>query len=218
MGLFDLFKPKQVVAPGNPTPLTSFKSYYLYGFTNNPNTVATDKQLVGELYRKVIGDIGGIAITNSFHPYYIVNQKGTTAWNAAYVNVYVNEKQDEFSRNIQTNKAIYMVDMGPIFTEVNVWPDTRLTYEENPLFSRYVPFIIPFLVHNPDKEIRWDYEIAKGIAEKGNASKYVEHITNSIRFFMPEPAFVIGFDEFDETNPSGLIDNFINCKKMFSGN
>ncbi|QMW01094.1 hypothetical protein [Spirosoma foliorum] len=114
-----------------------------------------------ELYRKVIGDIGGIAITNSFHPYYIVNQKGTTVWNAAYVNVYINEKQDEFSRNIQTNKAIYMVDMGPIFTEINVWPDTRLTYEENPLFSRYVPFIIPFLVYNPDKEIRWDYEIGE---------------------------------------------------------
>ena len=73
-------------------------------------------------------------------------------------------------------------------------------------------------MYDADKVARWDYEIAKGVAEKGHASEYVERVTNAIRFFMPEPAFIMGFDEFDEKNPSGLIDNFINCKQMLSGN
>jgi hypothetical protein len=218
MGLFDFFKKNRIAESDNTISLSNFNYYYLYGFTDNPNNVAADKQLFGELYHKVIGDIGGIAINNSFHPYFIVNKKGTTVWSAAYVKMYVNQDHDEAFRNIRVNNAIYTIDAAPMFLEVNVWPDTRLTYDENPLFSRYVPFIIPFLVYNSKQEMRWDYEIAKGVAEKGNASDYVEYINNAIRFFMPEPAFIIGFDEFDETNPSGLIDNFINCKEMFSGN
>ncbi|MBO0953293.1 hypothetical protein [Fibrella forsythiae] len=179
--------------------------------------VTTDHHLVKELYRKVIGEIGGIAISNSFHPYFIVNQKGTSVWQAAYVKAYVDQNREALFNNIRENNAVYTVDTAAIFTEFNLWPDRRLIYEENPLFSTYVPFIIPFLVHKSAKRIRWDQQIEQGVARQGHASDYVESINNSIRFFMPEPAFIIGFDEFDETNPSKLIDNFIKCKSMFSG-
>ena len=109
------------------------------------------------------------------------------------------------------------MDTSTVFTEINVWPDTRLTYDENPLFSQYVPFVIPFLVKNTDAQPNWDKEINAGIALQGHASNYVNRVTEAIRFFMPEPAFIIGFDEFDEDNPSKLIDSFINCKQMLGG-
>ncbi|GAB3794867.1 hypothetical protein GCM10028819_09880 [Spirosoma humi] len=214
---FDVFKRKQTAGSNPVMSLSSFTPYYLYGFTQNPNNVADDKHLFGELYQLVIGEIGGIAINNSFHPYFIINSKGTTVWNAAYVKVYVNDNQAEVFNAIQTSKAVYTVDLSTLFPEVNVWPDTRLTYEENPLFSTYAPFVIPFLVDSQNKGIRWDAEIAKEVAENGHASAYVERVTKALRFFMAEPAFVIGFDEFDEKNPSGLIDNFIKCKRLLSG-
>ena len=217
MGLFDVFKRKQVAESNPVISLSSLTPYYLYGFTQNPNNVAADQQRFGELYQLVIGEVGGIAITNSFHPYFIINTKGTTVWHAAYVKVYTTDNQAEVVKTIRANKAIYTIDLSALFSEVNVWPDTRLTYEENPLFGTYAPFVIPFLVDSENKAIRWDAKIAQGVAQKGHASAYVERVTKALRFFMAEPAFVIGFDEFDEKNPSGLIDNFIKCKPLLTG-
>jgi hypothetical protein len=217
MGLFDFFKPKPFEGNDAIIALSSLRAYYLYGFTQQPNQVAPDKQLFGELYRLVIGDSGGIAISNSFHPYFIVNPKGTTVWNAAYVMVYTNDSKAEVFDSIRTQKAICTLDLSPLFREVNVWPDTRLTYEENPLFETYSPFVIPFLVDSQDRVPRWDTELAQRVGQQGHATDYVEQVTNAIQFFMAEPAFVIGFDEFDEQNPSDLITNFINCKPMLMG-
>jgi hypothetical protein len=77
-----------------------------------------------------------------------------------------------------------------------------------------VPFVIPFLVYRLNDQTTWDVEIQRGISTKGHASDYVEHVTQLIRFFMPQPSFILGFDKFEEENPSRLIDNFINCKKL----
>lgn len=95
-----------------------------------------------------------------------------------------------------------------------VWSDTRLTNDENPIFSKYVPFVIPFLVYKLTDQTNWDLEINIEMATKGNASDFVGQITNLTRFIMPEPSFILGFDKFDEKNPSRLIDNFINCKQL----
>ena len=46
------------------------------------------------LYENVIGNMGGIIIGNSFHPYQIVNPKGTTIWHASYVQLYLNENKE----------------------------------------------------------------------------------------------------------------------------
>jgi hypothetical protein len=223
MGLFDIFKKKELTETLNKNEikqlpsLSNFKFYYLYGFTDNPNKTSNDSHNFNELYSLVIGQVGGVAITNSYHPYFIVNTKGTTTWAAAYVKLYVNDNKDEIFANIINENAIYMVDTSSVFTEMNVWPDTRLTDDENPIFSKHVPFIIPFLVSNTDKELNWDKEINSGIAAKGHASNYVKKVTTAIKFFMPEPTFIIGFDQFDQNNISGLIDKFINCKPMFAG-
>ncbi|MET4142018.1 hypothetical protein [Pedobacter sp. UYP1] len=231
MGILNLFKKKEPINTTNEDDngelpsLSDFKFYYLYGFTDQPNQVSADFDQFNALYKLVIGQIGGAAITNSYHPYFIVNPKGTTVWAAAYIKLYINENKGEVFNNISTAAAIYGVDTSPILKDMHVWPDTRLTNAENPVFSKYVPFIIPFLVSasHPDSslpesshpELNWDKEINSGMATKGNATAYVEQVNAAIKFFMPPPAFIIGFDEFDENNPSGMIDKFIECKSMF---
>ncbi len=221
MGLFDIFKkqnPKETKSDSvaaNNASLRNFDFYYLYGFTDKPNAVSQDSQKFGELYNLVIGSTGGLAINNSFHPYFIVNTKGTTVWIAAFFEIFQRDNKTKIFNDIETENAIFIVDTSTIFTEINVWPDTRLTYEKNPLFGKFVPFIIPFLVKKTHTQLNWDKEIGAGIKRQGHASDYVNKITEAIRFFMPKPAFIMGFDEFDENNPSKLIDNFINCKQMF---
>lgn len=222
MGILNLFKKKEPINTTNEDDngelpsLSDFKFYYLYGFTAQPNQVSADFDQFNVLYKLVIGQIGGVAITNSYHPYFIVNPKGTTVWAAAYIKLYINEKKGEVFNNISTAAAIYGVDTSPILKDMHVWPDTRLTNAENPVFSKYVPFIIPFLVSASHPELNWDKEINSGMATKGNATVYVEQVNAAIKFFMPPPAFIIGFDEFDENNPSGMIDKFIECKSMFT--
>jgi hypothetical protein len=221
MGLFDKFKRKdKQTSTQQPTQsikkesLSNFDCYYIYGLTDNPFRQSNNFKAFGELYKKVIGINGGIIIGSSFHPYQLVNPKGTTVWQAGYVQLYINNKKDEAFNAIINDNGIFLVDPSSSFKDVMVWPDTRLTNEENPIFSKYVPFIIPFLVYRMTEQTNWDIEITLGMETKGNASEYVEQITNLTRFMMPEPSFILGFDEFEETNTSRLIDNFINCKQL----
>jgi hypothetical protein len=222
MGLFDFFKSKKHSPPSTSAEqqpgeasLENFQSFYLYGFTNNPSRQSKDIKSWGALYHHVIGIRGGIIPGGSFHPYQLINAKGATAWQASYIQLYANEKRDEAFRSIRTKDAVVWADVTDVYKNLVMWPDTRLSYEENPVFSKYVPFVIPFLSYRTDKPITWDNRIQAEMAAKGHASDYVEQITKLSVFLMPPPSFIVGFDEFDETNPSKLIDNFINCKKLF---
>lgn len=221
MRLFDIFKNIDKQASSTQTSLktqkdamVNFNCYYIYGLTDNPFRQSYDFESFRKLYKKVIGVKGGIVISSSFHPYQLVNPKGTTVWQAAYVELYSNDKKDAVFNAIINDNRLFFADPSLTFQDIMVWPDTRLTNDENPVFSKFVPFVIPFLVYNPTEELNWDNEIALGIKTNGNASDYVEQITQMTRFLLPEPSFVLGFDEFDEKNPSKLIDNFINCKLL----
>lgn len=221
MGLFDVFKKndnkvdkKSKVNDSFNYSMTDFDFHYLYGLTNNPFKQSTDVKSFNTLFGKVIGDKGGIIIGSSFHPYQIVNPKGTTIWHAAYVQIYMNEKKEEAFKAISEDKGQLLVNPSNSFKDMMVWSDTRLTYDENPIFGKYVPFIIPFLVYKSENQIQWDVDLAKDIQLNGNASNYVNCITDMTRFLMPEPSFILGFDEFDEQNPTKLIQNFIDCKKL----
>src|SRR6476660_3781222 len=113
MGIFDFFKNKdqQPTNQKNNTSsikndsLTNFDCYYLYGLTDNPYRQSSDASSFSQLYNKVIGKKGGIIIGSSFHPYQLVNPKGTTVWQAGYVQLYVNEKKDEAFSAIINEKA-----------------------------------------------------------------------------------------------------------------
>jgi hypothetical protein len=194
--------------------LEDFNFYYLYGFSNDPNRTSTNIEAFHNLYQMVIGRIGGVCITQSFHPYFTISSKGVTAWMDAYINIVVNSNKDEIFRNIKNERTVYTIGASSAFNELKIWPDTRLTYEENPAFGKYVPFIIPFLALRLEHSTHWDTAIRTSKITNGYATEYLEEVTNAIRFFMPAPAFVLGFDEYDGTNPSGLIDKFIACKPM----
>jgi len=219
--IFDIFKSKnnktiseQKTSEDKSNVLENFDCYYLYGLTDNPFRQSKDFKAFAELYNEVIGNKGGIIIGSSFHPYQLVNHKGTTVWQAGYVQLYMNEEKDDVFKEIINSNGLFVVNPSTAFEDLNVWPDARLTYDENPIFSKYVPFVIPFLVYNSDHQPNWDIEIQLAMATKGHASEYVEKITNLTSFFMPAPSFILGFDKFEEANPSKLIDSFISCKKM----
>lgn len=194
--------------------LQYFACYYVYGFTDNPFQQSSDSSALEELYKTVIGTTGGIIIPSSFHPYQLVNPQGTTVWQAAYAQLHATDSNAEALNAIAHDNAHFVVDPSAAFGDMHVWPDTRLTTDENPVFAKYVPFVIPFLVYRTAKQPEWDKEIAAAMATTGNASAYVTQVTNAIRFMMPAPAFVLGFDEFDEAHPQRVVDNFINCKKF----
>ena len=81
MGIFDLFKSKGKLNSSEPIKeperksdsLTNFNCFYLFGLTDNPNRQSNDVKSFENLYENVIGNIGGIIIGNSFHPYQIIN-------------------------------------------------------------------------------------------------------------------------------------------------
>lgn len=194
--------------------LINFDCYYIYGLTDNPFRQSNDYGSFRTLYRKVIGIKRGMIIGSSFHPYQLINVKGITVWQAAYVQFLLKSKQDESFNSIINNNELFLVDPSPAFKNGMVWPDTRLTYDKNPIFSQYVPFVIPFLAHKFTGQANWDIEINLDMATNANAAGFVEQVTHLTRFIMPAPSFVLGFDKFDEANPSKLIDHFILCKKL----
>lgn len=224
MGLFNIFKAKDKSGQGpqsapvtRNTSLSNFDCFYLYGFSDNPCRQSADTAAFGLLYNNVIGPIGGIGTGSAFHPYQLVNPKGITIWQAAYLQLQLQENNENIFSAIANDNALFLADPSAAFTDLHIWPDTRLTTEENPIFSKYVPFVIPFLVYRSGIQPNWDLEIQKGMATKGNAGDYVELITTLSRFLMPQPSFILGFDEFTEDNPSRMIDNFINCRKLLGG-
>jgi hypothetical protein len=220
MALLSLFKKTQEEAMSSSfasdtnLELEDFRFFYLYGISNNPNRTSGDVQAFNNLYQMVIGRVGGVCIANSFHPYFTINSKGLSVWTDSFIKMAVNKNKDEMFGNIKNERAVYTMGASSAFKEMHVWPDSRLSYEENPGFSKYVPFIIPFLVLKSEQQTNWDAAISTSKITNGYATEYLEEVTNAIRFFMPAPAFVLGFDEFDGTNPSGLIDKFVNSKPM----
>lgn len=220
MALLSLFKKTQEeampssFASDTNLELEDFRFFYLYGISNNPNRTSGDVQAFNNLYQMVIGRVGGVCIANSFHPYFTINSKGLSVWTDSFIKMAVNKNKDEMFGNIKNERAVYTMGASSAFKELHVWPDSRLSYEENPGFSKYIPFIIPFMALKSEQQTNWDAAISTSKITNGYATEYLEEVTNAIRFFMPAPAFVLGFDEFDGTNPSGMIDKFVYSKSM----
>lgn len=205
----------------SPTPpavpsLQDFASLYLYGLTDNPYRQSDDLTRFGQLYNLAVGEHGGLALSSSFHPYQLVNQKGTTVWHAAYAQLYVQPNRAELFQAMEQERARYVVAPPASFSEFHVWPDQRLTSPENPVFSHYIPFVLPFLVRKNPEALRWDAELATAEAGAGTTADgfapYLEAVQAAIRFVQPAPAFVLGFDEFDEQHPERLIDRFMSMR------
>lgn len=199
-----------------PTPalplLTEFASFYLYGLSPNPYLQSTDREQFGQLYDLVIGAHGGVSLGSSFHPYQLVNPSGITVWYAAYAQLYAQPNRAALFEAMADEQARFLVAPPASFAEFHVWPDTRLTSAENPVFSHYIPFVLPFLVRKGPAALRWDAEFAAAEGDAVRLQPYLEAVTAAIRFVQPAPAFVLGFGEFDEQQPERLIEEFMSCR------
>ncbi len=200
-------------APTGPS-LTDFASFYLYGLTNQPYQQSTDLAKFGELYQQVIGAHGGLGIASTFHPYQLVNQVGVTVWYAAYAQLYAQPNRLELFAEMTVEKTSFVVEPPASFAEYHVWPDTRLSTDENPIFDRFVPFVIPFLVRKDPELLRWDAEFAAAESDPSRLRPYLDAVNAAIKFVQPAPAFVLGFGEFDEQQPEQLIAKFLDCRAM----
>jgi hypothetical protein len=196
-------------APSAQPSLTDFASFYLYGLTNNPYQQSTDLGKFGQLYNLVIGEHGGVGLASSFHPYQLVNQAGVTVWYAAYAQLYAQPNRAALFEAMADEQARFVVAPPALFSEFHVWPDTRLTSVENPVFSHYIPFVLPFLVRKGPAALRWDAELATAEGDRDRFGQYLEAVNEAIRFVQPAPGFVLGFGEFDEQQPSQLIERFM---------
>lgn len=200
-------------APTGPS-LNDFASFYLYGLTSQPYRQSTDLAKFGELYNLVIGNHGGLGLASTFHPYQLVNQAGITVWYAAYAQFYTQPNRLELFAEMTVEKASFVVVPPATFAEFHLWPDTRLTTDENPIFGRFVPFVIPFLVRKDPELLRWDAEFAAAGGDNGRLRPYLDAVNAAIKFVQPTPAFVLGFGEFDEQQPELLVEKFISCRDM----
>ncbi|MBF9140379.1 hypothetical protein [Hymenobacter properus] len=200
-------------APSGPS-LNDFASFYLYGLTSQPYRQSSDLTKFGELYNLVIGNHGGLGLASTFHPYQLVNQAGITVWYAAYAQFYAQPNRLEMFAEMTVEKASFVVVPPASFGEFHLWPDTRLTADENPIFSRFIPFVIPFLVRKDPELLRWDAEFAAAEGDQSRLRPYLDAVNAAIKFVQPAPAFVLGFGEFDEQQPELLIDKFVNCRDM----
>ena len=200
-------------SPAGPS-LNDFASFYLYGLTNQPHQQSTDFTKFGELYNLVIGNHGGLGIASTFHPYQLVNPAGLTVWYAAYAQFYAQPTRLELFAEMTVEKASFVTVPPASFAEFHVWPDTRLTTDENPIFGRFVPFVIPFLVRKDPELLRWDAEFTAADGDNSSLRPYLDAVNAAIKFVQPAPAFVLGFGEFDEQQPEQLIEKFLSCRDM----
>ena len=200
-------------APTGPTR-ADFACFYLYGLTNQPYRQAADLGNFGELFNLVIGQHGGLGIGSTFHPYQLLNPAGVSVWYAAYAQFYAQPNRVEMFGEMTLEQAQFVLVPPASFGEFHVWPDARLTSAENPIFSRFIPFVIPFLVRKNPDALRWDAEFAAGQHDRDSLRAYLQAVNEAIHFVQPAPAFVLGFGEFDEQQPAQLVEQFMSCRDL----
>jgi hypothetical protein len=200
--MFNFFKkksfPNKNTTDKQLVKLSDFKPYYLYGLTRSFEKKDKEKFNFNNLYQIVIGNIGGLIIPNAFHPYKIVNKKGLTVWNAAYLKVHFSDQKENIFNEIIKENAVFIIDTSSEFSIINDWPDKRLNQSD--LFKEKAPFIIPFLIYgSQDPKLN-----------KLSESQELNDIAPIIKNIWNPEMEVLGFDQFDEKYPSLLIDNFLN--------
>lgn len=190
--------------------ITQFRKEYIWGFTQgNPMRHSDDKHAFYHLIHKLTGDNATVTIGASFHPYQLVNNEGTDIWTIAYTMI-EQHKYCDFDQLIAEKSFYHMNPPGMQHFPIIKWEDKRLFHEVNPEFARLVPFIIPFLTYDDGMQPIWLDKLHEGIKAKGNAQEFVSEVNEASRFIMPEPTFIIGFDEFHAHNPRPLVSNFVN--------
>ncbi len=189
--------------------ISSFRKEYIWGFTQgNPMRHSTDKQAFYDLIHLLTGDNATVTIGASFHPYQLLDKSGKDIWTTLYEVIEAN-KYCDLDELIQTKYFFHMNPPPANAFPIQKWQDTRLFHEVNPEFGKLVPFVIPYLTHNNGKQPVWLDKLHDGITTKGNAHDFITEVNQASRFIMPEPTFIIGFEEFFVNNPHKLVSHYV---------
>jgi hypothetical protein len=211
MGLFDRFRKK--IIEDKVSDEEKIMYYYVYGFVkSDPNYSFKDQDFGDKLFKKVIGEKGAIIIGNSLHPYCLVDKDAVSIWDYAFL--YLLQNVPTFREDL-INKERFLLELSSKFNQVILWEDdTRLTFEDNPIFGRAVPFVIPFVVFDKTRDTNFDKMISIELKQNGHAHKYLNEVNLILKEFMHESVFTLGFDEFKRENKNQVIENFIQAKGL----
>lgn len=190
------------------TDFAAWTQGYIYGFAGYaPMKHSTDAAAFVDLIQRITQRTV-ITIGASFHPYQLIRPEGLSVWSYTLLRIHSQQKAGltEVGHGRGSVHTVPPADAFPM----RQWSDTRLFTDVNPVFGQYVPFVIPYLVPKDDQAPYWEKRLAAEVAAHGHATPYLESINEAMRFLLPTPAFVVGFDAFDETNPHGVVQNFVN--------
>jgi hypothetical protein len=182
---------------------------YLWGFTSgNPMRHSTNKEAFARLIGLATGQKGAVTIGASFHPYQLVNAKGVPVWAQTMI-VIITQQFCDLKVVATTNTFFHMNPPGPQAFPTLIWPDNRLATSVTPAFAKYVPFVIPFVDYDDGELPHWSDRLNEEVLMNGNANAYLDSINASLRFLLPDPAFVVGFGMLNEQHPEALLEHFV---------
>jgi hypothetical protein len=188
---------------------SAFTKEYIWGFAQgNPMHYSSDKTRFHQLINLVVGKNAAITIGASFHPYQLINGRGIDIWETVLNVISVNSYCD-LEALIKSHSYFHMNPPDQSAFPVIQWQDERLFTEANPEFGTYVPFVIPYLRHDDGNKPFWLVQIETQMSLGAKATGYIEQLNDAMRFLMPPPAFILGFDVFNKHNPSEIVNHFV---------
>ncbi|MCF8275727.1 MAG: hypothetical protein K9J17_03245 [Flavobacteriales bacterium] len=189
---------------------SNWEHHYIYGFiSGNPYQTISDLNAVVTIFKNTVGKKGFIGIDSIFHPYNLVNPKGVTAWDLAWFSVYTPDN-GKFIGEIAENKTATVVNAEALNLKDNyrVWPNNDLDPEINEQYSKYVPFVLPYLIYKNNDEPHWSEMIKSELELQGQAHTYIENFNSVFSKCINGHVMTLGFGEFDRENLDELIENF----------
>jgi hypothetical protein len=215
--MFNLFKKKKTEQSENKTDQknpfeipSNWEHHYIYGFINgNPHQTISDLNAVIEIVKNTVGNKGFIGIDSIFHPYNLVNHKGATAWDLAWFKTFVQDN-GKFIGEIAENKTATVIKSEQLNLKDNyrIWPNNNLDPEKNSQYSKYVPFIFPYLVYKNNEEPHWTKMIKAEMEIQGHSNTYIENFNSVFSKFVNGHIMTLGFGEFDRENLDEVIEKF----------
>lgn len=215
--MFNLFKKKSSEPTEekseDKTPLevpSNWEHHYIYGFIGgNPLQTITDLNSVITIIKNTVGNKGFIGMDSIFHPYNLINEKGVTAWDLAWFRVYTQDNGN-FIQEIGKNQTATVVKTELLNLKDNfrIWPNDSLNPEKHKQYSKYVPFIFPYLIYKSEERPHWESMIKAEIELQGHAQTYINNFNSVFSNFFKGHVMTLGFGEFDRENLDDLIFKF----------
>lgn len=162
-----------------------------------------------EIIKNTVRNKGFIALDSIFHPYNLVNDKGATAWDLAWFKVFLQDNGN-FIREISDNKnaTVVKAETLNLKDDFRIWPNDGLNPEKNKQYSKYVPFVFPYLVYKNNDETHWSKMINAKMELQGHAQTYIKNFNSVFSKFVKGHVMTLEFGKFDRESLDELIEKF----------